>query len=63
MVVADGGVAAYDFVTRYPSNAAPTLAHLRFALRLLFVGTGGGSSHHLQQRLERRTRCGLSRLR
>jgi nicotinate dehydrogenase subunit B len=23
---ADGGVAAYDFVTRYPSNAAPTLA-------------------------------------
>jgi len=25
---ADGGVAAYDFATRYPSNAAPTLALL-----------------------------------
>ena len=25
---ADGGVAAYDFASRYPSNAAPTLALL-----------------------------------
>ena len=25
---ADGGVAAYDFATRYPSNGAPTLALL-----------------------------------